>query len=175
MKKNIFQIFKDKQTTIEFFKSIAVGLISSAIDFLLTAIFLYIYGHKQYNGFIGVFSGATVNGIAYNPPTSVYIAATVIGFVSAVLVNYILSSVFVYKYGNVGKNKHGFIKFIILSTIGLGLTSLGSWIGYDVIHGNLWLTKLIVQFLVFIYNFITRKLFIYNVNLIRDEEHTINL
>ncbi|MCH5153721.1 MAG: GtrA family protein [Clostridiales bacterium] len=163
-----------QQTTLEFLKSVAVGLASNAVDFLLTAVFLYAYGHAHYDGFWGVFSGATVGG-PYEPQFSVYITATVIGYISAVLVNYLLSSVFVFKYGNVGKNKYGFIKFLIFSGIGLGLTSLGSWIGYDLIGGNIWVVKLIVQFIVFIYNFVTRRKFIFNVNLIRDDENTINL
>ena len=163
-----------QQTTLEFLKSVAVGLASNAVDFLLTAVFLYAYGHAHYNGFWGVFSGATVGG-PYEPQFSVYITATVIGYISAILVNYLLSSIFVFKYGNVGKNKHGFIKFLIFSGIGLGLTSLGSWIGYDLLCGNIWIVKLIVQFIVFIYNFITRRKFIFNVNLIRDDENTISL
>lgn len=175
MKTRFFAAFKNKQTTIELIKSIAVGLASNAVDFLLTAVFLYAYGNEYYDGFWGVFSGATVGGIPYEPQASVYITATVIGFISAVLVNYLLSSVFVFKYGNVGKNKRGFIKFAVFSAIGLGITSLFSWIGYDVIGGNIWIVKLIVQFIVFIYNFITRRLFIFNVDLIRDDENTINL
>ncbi|MCM1367327.1 MAG: GtrA family protein [Roseburia sp.] len=175
MKNGIFSAFKDKQTTVEVLKSIAVGLFSNAVDFLLTAAFLYAYGHEYYNGFLGVFTGATTGGTAYDPPSSVYVSATAIGFVAAILINYILSSIFVYKYGNVGKNKRGFVKFIIFSAIGLGITSLGSWIGYDVIGGNMWIVKLIVQLIVFVYNFITRRLFIFNVELIRDDENTINL
>ena len=89
-----------QQTTLEFVKSVAVGLASNAVDFLLTAVFLYAYGHAHYDGFWGVFSGATVGG-PYEPQFSVYITATVIGYISAVLVNYLLSSVFVFKYGNV--------------------------------------------------------------------------
>ena len=174
IKERLLAVLK-KQTTIELFKSIAVGLASAAVDFLLTAIFLYAYGNAHYEGFWGVFSGATVDGLPYSPQFSVYITATVIGFISGVLVNYILSSIFVFKYGNVGKSKRGFIKFMLFSAIGLGLTSLGSWIGYDVIGGNLWVVKIIVQFIVFIYNFITRRMFIYNVKLIHNDENTINL
>lgn len=175
MKNGIFSAFKNKQTTVEILKSIAVGLFCNAVDFLLTAIFLYAYGHEFYDGFWGVFTGATTGGTSYDPPSSVYVSATAIGFVTAILLNYLLSSIFVYKYGNVGKNKRGFIKFVIFSAIGLGITSLGSWLGYDVIGGNMWIVKLIVQFIVFIYNFVTRRLFIFNVNLIRDDENTIKL
>lgn len=163
-----------KQAPIEFLKSIAVGLFSNGIDFLLTAVFLYAFGHDHYNGFGGVFTGAAIDGV-YTPPTSVYITSNAIGFIIAVLINYLLSSLFVFKYGNVGKNKVGFIKFSIFSLIGLGLTSLGCYIGYDVFGCNLWLTKLVVQGIVFVYNFLTRKFFIFNVNLIRDDQNTINL
>lgn len=174
MKSEIIAFFK-KSTTLEFLKSIAVGLASNAVDFLLTAVFLYAYGHDYYDGFFGVFSGATVGNVPYSPPFSIYITATVIGYISAILVNYLLSSIFVFKYGNVGKTKYGFLKFLFFSAIGLGITSLGSWIGYDVIGGNIWIVKLLVQLIVFVYNFITRRLFIFNVNLIRDDENTINL
>lgn len=175
MKKGFFAAFKNKQTTLELVKSIAVGLASNAVDFLLTAVFLYAYGHDGYDGFMGVFTGATKGNISYSPPFSVYITATVIGFIAAVTVNYVLSTFFVFKYGNVGKGARGAIKFIIFSLGGLGLTSLGSWIGYDILGGNIWIVKLIVQFIVFVYNFITRRLFIYNVNKIRDDENTIKL
>ena len=64
MKLRIFAAFKNKQTTLEILKSIAVGLASNAVDFLFTAVFLYAYGHEHYDGFWGVFSGATVGGTA---------------------------------------------------------------------------------------------------------------
>lgn len=174
MKNKFFASIKTP-TALEIIKSIAVGIASNAVDFLLTAMFLYAYGHEHYDGFWGVFSGATVDGVQYLPQLSVYITATVIGYIAAILVNYLLSSIFVFKYGNVGKNSYGFVKFMLFSGIGLGITSLGSWLGYDVMHCNIWIVKLIVQLIVFVYNFVTRRLFIFNVNLIRDDENTINL
>lgn len=170
-----FSELKDKKTVIEILKSIAVGLASSAVDFLFTAIFLYATESSNYKSFFGVFAGVTVDGVPYSPPFSIYITATVIGFTAGVILNYILSSIFVFKYGNIGKSKSGLIKFFGFSLIGLGLTSLMSWIGYDVLGCNLWLTKLVVQLIVFVYNFVTRRLFIYNLNLIRDDENTISL
>ena len=168
--KNIFSMFKDKHAVIEFLKSMAVVFFLNAVDFLLTALFLYAYGHEHYDGFLQLFTGG-----GYEPPTSIYITANVIGFVCAILVNYLLSSIFVFKYGNVGKTKKGFVKFLLFSLLGLGLTSLGCYIGYDVLGCNPWLTKIVIQCIVFVYNFITRRLFIFNVDLIRDDENTINL
>lgn len=164
-----------KQFGGEFLKSIACGIFSNTLDFILTAVIIYAAGHEHYPNFFAAFTGQTIDNIAYSPPSSIYLSATVLGFVVAVIVNYILSYHFVYKNGNVGKNKKGFLKFIIFSAIGLALTSLGSWIGYDVLGGNMWITKLIVQLIVFVYNFLTRKFFIFNIDLIRDDENTIQL
>ena len=69
--KNFFAAFKNKQTTVEILKSVAVGLISNAVDFLLTAIFLYAYGNKYYDGFWVVFTCATTSGTPYSPQVSV--------------------------------------------------------------------------------------------------------
>lgn len=169
------KIFKDKAAKFEFLRSVACGLSSSAVDFLLTAIIIYVSGHEHYANFWGAFTGIAANGSVYTPPTSMYIIATTIGFIVSVSLNYILSVLYVYRYGNIGKNKKGFIKFIILSLIGLGMTSLFSYIGYDVLGCNLWLTKLVVSLIVFVFNFFTRKRFVFNLNLIRDDEHTIQL
>ena len=148
--KNFFAMFKDKQAVIEFLKSMAVGFFSNAVDFLVTALFTYAYGHEHYTSFVDFFMGNS-----YNPPLSIYITANVIGFTCAVLLNYFLSSFFVFKYGNVGKTKKGFLKFIIFSLIGLGLTSLGCWIGYDLLDCNPWLTKIVIQCIVFENNLIS--------------------
>lgn len=164
-----------KQSRVEILKSIGCGLFTSGLDFLVTALIIYIACHDYYANIGGAFTGLDLNGLPYDLPTSVYIYATAIGFTVSVALNYILSYLFVYNNGNVGKNKRGFLKFVILSIIGLGLTSLGSYIGYDIIGGNIWITKLIVCLIVFVYNFITRKIFIFNINLIRDDENTIRL
>ena len=82
---------------------------------------------------------------------------------------------FVYEYGNVGKNKKGFIKFLIFTLIGLSITTLGNYIGHTLIGGNVWLVKWIVVLIVFLFNFFTRKYFIFNIALIQDDENTINL
>lgn len=164
-----------KEARIEILKSIGCGLFTSGLDFLITAFIIYIACHDFYANLGGAFTGIDLNGLPYEPPTSVYIYATAIGFTVSVAVNYILSYLFVYKNGNVGKNSKGFLKFVILSAIGLGLTSLGSYIGYDLLGCNIWLTKLVVCLIVFVYNFITRKIFIFNINLIRDDENTIRL
>ena len=76
---------------------------------------------------------------------------------------------------HVGKNKKGFIKFLLFTLIGLSVTTLGNFIGHNLLGGNVWLVKWIVILIVFVFNFFTRKYFIFNIKLIRDDEHTIKL
>ena len=154
-----------------------VGAAATLLDFLFTALILYMAGHEHYDGFIGVFTGKTVGG-AYAPPMSIYITATVLGFIVSVLFTYIMCVFFVYEYGNVGKNGRGFIKFAVFAAIGLTITTVSSLICSHIfgLHGsNVWWIKITTAVIVFVFNFFTRKYFVFNIALIRDDENTINL
>ena len=172
-----FKALKNKRARREYIKSMLVGAAATLLDFLVTALILYMAGHEHYAGFLGVFSGKTVGG-TYVPPMSIYITATVLSFVVSVLFTYIMCVFFVYEYGNVGKNTRGFIKFVAFAAIGLTITTLGSVIGSHAfgLHGsNIWWIKITITVIVFVFNFFTRKYFVFNIALIRDDENTINL
>ncbi len=172
-----FRALKNKRARREYIKSILVGLASTLIDFLITALILYMAGHEHYAGFAGVFTGK-VRGAAYTPPISIYITATAVSFVLSILFNYIMSAFFVYEYGNVGKNKKGFVKFALFALIGLTITTVGSLICshiFGLSGSNIWWIKLLIAFIVFVFNFFTRKYFVFNIALIRDDENVINL
>ena len=174
--KEFFHALKNKRARREYIKSIIVGLCSTAIDFLSTALILYAECHDSYGGFFNVFTGATVDG--FEPPISIYITATVVGAVLSVVFNYVMCVFFVYQYGNVGKNKKGFLKFSILALIGIAITTAGSllcshFFGLD--GSKVWWIKIAIAIVVFVYNFFTRKHFVFNIALIRDDENTINL
>ncbi|MCI8412861.1 MAG: hypothetical protein HFE47_02030 [Clostridia bacterium] len=176
--KTFFKAMKSKRVRREFLKSVAVGLASTLIDFLITALILYMAGHEHYSGFSGVFTGKTVDGLSYSPPTSVYITSIVLSFVISILFNYIMSMFFVYEYGNVGKNAKGFTKFAIFALIGLTITTVGSLLCSLVFGLNgskIWWIKITITVVVFVFNFFTRKYFVFNIALIRDDENTINL
>ena len=51
--------------------------------------------------------------------------------------------------------------FLVLSAIGLGINMLGMWVGYDLIGINEWITKILMTLIVLVYNYVTRKLFIF--------------
>ena len=89
-----------------------------------------------------------------------------------------MSAFFVYEYGNVGKNAKGFTKFAVFALIGLTITTVGSLICSNVFGlsgSNVWWIKITIAVVVFIFNFFTRKYFVFNIALIRDDENTINL
>ncbi len=176
--KEFFRALKSKRIRREYLKSIAVGIISTVIDFIITALILYMAGHEYYSGFLGVFTGATKSGAPYSPPMSIYITSIVLSFIVSILFNYIMSAFFVYEYGNVGKNAKGFTKFAVFALIGLTITTVGSLICSNVFGlsgSNVWWIKITIAVVVFIFNFFTRKYFVFNIALIRDDENTINL
>ena len=55
--KEFFQALKSKRVRREYAKSIVVGMASTVLDFLITALILYMAGHEYYAGFFGVFTG----------------------------------------------------------------------------------------------------------------------
>ncbi len=88
-----------------------------------------------------------------------YLVSSIISFTISVIFNYIMSIKWVF---NVTK-KQGigdFIKFIILSVIGLGINELIMYIMVDIINIHYMISKLFATGIVMIYNFITRKIFI---------------
>ena len=89
-----------------------------------------------------------------------YLISSAISFLISVIFNYILSVVWVFdvdKKSNMTKN---FVVFIVLSVFGLFLNQLFMWLGTDLFQIHYAFTKIIATFLVMIYNFITRKIFL---------------
>ena len=88
--------------------------------------------------------------------------ASALGFVVGLIFNYVFSYKFVYKGNNeFARTKKGFGIFTILSLIGLTIQTLGVFIGYSLFHFNEWIVKIVFVFIVLIFNYITRKCFIF--------------
>ena len=88
-----------------------------------------------------------------------YLISSIISFTVSVIFNYILSIKWVFDV----KKKQGtkeFLIFIILSVIGLVINSLIMYLMVDIINIHYMISKLVSTFIVMIYNFITRKIFI---------------
>ncbi len=135
----------------EIFRFAIVGLVAAIFDFATCFIFQFI-----------IFNGSTAfygTGIA-----------TGMGFVIGVTINYLMSTYMVYKAAksNFSKSAKGIITFLVLSILGL-LIGVGiQYVLYDWLYllvGVAFLTYpvdfVIRTLVVMVYNYITRKLFIY--------------
>lgn len=81
------------------------------------------------------------------------------GFGISVIFNYIASVKWIFQVNNNDTRKK-FILFIIFSIIGLLLTELIMYAGTDFLKINYLIVKIIATFIVMIFNFITRKIFL---------------
>ena len=94
---------------------------------------------------------------------SLYIA-TAIGFIAGLIVNYILSLVFVFKSARgtqVGRSVGAFLIFAVIGIIGLGLTELGMYIGTEKLGLHYLLVKFVVTGIVLMWNYLGRKILIF--------------
>jgi len=100
-----------------------------------------------------------------------YQIAGIIGFLLSVVVNYCLSMRYVFASRDDISKKKEFIIFVILSTIGAGINALILFLCVDVFYVYLlqdiiddsWMNiiaKIVATFLVMVYNFVTRKVFL---------------
>ena len=123
-----------KKLISQFFKFWVVGVIAFIVDYLS----LYLLTE-----FLNVY----------------YLISSIISFLLSIIVNYILSIKWVFDI----KKKQSFkdvIIFTLLSAIGLLINLLVMYLSVEVfkIHYMIW--KLIATFIVMIWNFVTRKMFL---------------
>lgn len=139
--KKILKIFHIKLNSkyenlfVQIFKFVIVGGTAFIIDFL----FLYFFREFCY--------------------FSVLISNT-LSFCISVIYNYIASVKWVFDVNKEKSAKKQFIVFIIFSVIGLLLNDLIMWISVEFLSIYYLLAKIIATFIVMIFNFITRKLFL---------------
>lgn len=89
-----------------------------------------------------------------------YLVSCALSFIISTIVNYILSMRYVFESKeNVNKTVE-FILFVIMSTIGLGLTELLMFLAVDKLNIYYMISKIVVTGIVMIYNFVTRKIFL---------------
>jgi putative flippase GtrA len=152
----IYKLYLEQRTLSnhlfwEIFRFAIVGLVAAVFDFLTCYLVQFVaFGGKE---------------AAY-----VTIIATCCGFLVGVTINYLMSTYMVYKaaHSDFGKSTKGIVLFVGLSALGLVLGIFLQWFFYDF----LCLTKNIAVFsypvdfvirtlVVMVYNYVTRKLFIY--------------
>ena len=144
----------------EIFKFLVVGTLATLIDFVFMSIVLYawdpsIYGHNFWRVFVG----------GGRPSIGATVVGTAVGFLIGLTFNYFLSIIFVFAgAGNSSKKAKttwGVFLFVAFSTAGLGIHVLGMYIFNGIIHLNEWIVKIVLTIIVLVFNYITRKIFIF--------------
>ena len=119
----------------QFMRFAMVGLSAFGIDYLIFLLLTYVFG---------VF----------------YIAASAISFIIATVYNYAMSMRYVFQGKETQTAMQQFTIFSVLSIIGLGLNQFFLWACVGLFFIPEWISKVVATFLVTIYNFITRKIFL---------------
>ncbi len=88
-----------------------------------------------------------------------YLISSVISFIISLIFNYILSIYWVFDVTKKQTAKE-IIIFVILSVIGLGINQIVMYVGSDLLQIYYMITKLVATFIVMVWNFVTRKIFI---------------
>lgn len=89
-----------------------------------------------------------------------YLLSGMMSFSVSVIYNYVLSKTWVFETKEKSRKITEFIIFVILSVIGLGLNQIIMYIGVEYFNAYYMFVKIFATFIVMIYNFITRKLFL---------------
>lgn len=89
-----------------------------------------------------------------------YLISTTISFIISVVFNYFASMRFVFKRKDDMSRRREFIIFIVLSVIGLVINDVFMWLMVDFLYIDYRISKIVVTFIVAVWNFVTRKLFL---------------
>lgn len=91
-----------------------------------------------------------------------YLISSAISFTVSVVVNYIISIKWVFDVAGERSQSKDLVVFIILSLIGLGINQVVMWVSVEKFALWYMIGKLIATFIVMVWNYITRKLFLEN-------------
>ena len=86
-----------------------------------------------------------------------YILSNIIGFIFALLVNYGLSTMFVFTKDNSMSKIFELVMYVIIGVLGLGFDTLILWVCTSKINIYYKISKIISTMLTFIWNFLAKK------------------
>ena len=134
----INKLFKEPTDSIfiQLFRYVFVGGTAFAVDFF----FLYFF-----SDICGIY----------------YLISAVLSFIISVLVNYIMSTKWVFNQDNIENKVLEFNLFILISTIGLGFTEILLYFFTDIIGMYYLISKIISAIIVLFWNFLARRVMFY--------------
>ena len=89
-----------------------------------------------------------------------YLISTTVSFIISVVFNYFASMRFVFKRKDDMSRRREFIIFIVLSVLGLAINYVFMWLMVDFLYIDYRISKIVVTFIVAVWNFVTRKIFL---------------
>ena len=95
-----------------------------------------------------------------------YLVSATISFTASVIFNYLASMRYVFTHKEGMSRRREFIIFVVLSVIvtlsviGLIVNNLCMWAGVELAHIHYLITKIGATFIVMVWNFVTRKIFL---------------
>lgn len=91
-----------------------------------------------------------------------YLLSASLSFVAGLVVNYLISTVWVFNDSRIRNKWTEFLVFSIIGVVGLGFTELLMWLFTDIIGFHYMISKLITAALVMLWNFFARRFVIFN-------------
>ena len=155
MFKKLIEFINRPTLFCEILRFVIVGGIATVVDFFVMGVVLYIFDPSLYPHFYNVFIGGE------EPALVAKLVGTGVGFIFGLIANYVLSVIFVFNEKGKSKTVGGFILFAVFSAIGLLIHEFGMYLISDLLSVNEWITKIILTFVVLVYNYISRKIFIF--------------
>ncbi len=131
---------------LQFFRYLFVGGIATVVDWLLS------FGAEQ-----------LLKSLTTTDDQIVYILATTAGFAGGLVTNFLLSRAFVFASKEArAKTKLGeFMGHFTVGAVGLGMSYLIVWAGTSFVVNNFMIFRIIATIIVFVWNYLARKFFVY--------------
>lgn len=96
-----------------------------------------------------------------------YLISAILSFIISVLVNYLMSTKWVFNQNNIENKVFEFNMFILISTIGLGFTEILLYLFTDIFGIYYLISKIISAIIVLFWNFLARRVMFYGKNFIK--------
>jgi len=93
-----------------------------------------------------------------------YLLSATFAFIVGLTINYLLSKLWVFSNNTIKKQWLEFVIFALIGIVGLSLNNLFLWIFTDYCSIHYMLSKILTTIIVFFWNFLARKLILFNPN-----------